>query len=136
MRDSLYDDVGARFSLAPAIRTAAATVNGTAVDTVGTKNNFRVGMVVVVAGAITDGTHTIGLEDSANGTTGWTAVAAELLEGTPPVLTTAEANSVARLAFSRTRRYVRVTVTTASATVGGTVGAAVLLAAGSGRPVT
>jgi hypothetical protein len=136
MRDSLYDDVAARFALAPANRLAAATVNGASVDTAGAKNFFRVGMVVVLAGAVTDGTHTIAIEDSDTGSGGWAPIAAGNLEGTPPAITSAQANTTARVAFSGHRRYVRVSVTTASATVGGTVGAVILLSAGSGRPVT
>jgi hypothetical protein len=136
MRDSLYDDVAARLALAPAVRTAAATVNGPSIDIAGTRNFFRVGMFVVTAGAITDGTHTIVLEDSDTGSGGWAPIAAGNLEGSPPVLATAQANSVARVAFANTRRYVRCSLTTAGATVGGTVSAVCLLSAGSGRPVT
>jgi hypothetical protein len=139
MRDSLYDDTAARLSLSPAVRSANGAVNGTAVDMAGTRQNFRVAMLVAVSGAITDGTHTVSLQDSDDGTTGWEDVPAEHRQGDFPAFTTANANTTARVGYSGRRRFVRAVVTTADAPatpVGGTVGAIVLLSQGSGDPVT
>lgn len=139
MRDSMYDDTAARLSLPPAVRSANGTVNGTAVDMAGTRNNFRVAMMVVLAGAVTDGTHTVSLEESADGTTGWTAVDAANREGTFPAITSASPNSIYRVGYSGNKRFIRASITTSGAPgtpVGGTVSAVILLAQGSGRPIT
>lgn len=140
MRDSMYDDTAARPSLAPAVRAANGTVTGTAVDMQGSRNYFRVAMMVVMAGAITDGTHTVTLQDSDDGTTGWVDVPSEGREGSFPVFATGQANTVARVGYLGRKRYVRASITTSGAPgtpVGGTIGAVVLLSSGSGKnPVT
>lgn len=131
MRDSMYDDTAVRVSLVPAVLTDG-TVNGTAVDTVGAGNFFRSAMLVVVGGEIEDGTHTVTLQDSDNGTD-FTAVAAGLVQGSLVAVST---DSVQRQAYLGLRRYLRASVVTASATSGGTVTAVILLSQGSGAPVT
>lgn len=131
MRDSMYDDTAARLTLATALRTNG-TVNGTAVDTVGTGNYFRSAMLLVVGGTITDGTHTVALQDSDDGST-FTAVPADQVQGSLVAVT---ANSVQRLAYLGAKRYLRAVVVTSGATTGGTTSAVILLAQGSGAPVT
>lgn len=138
MRDSMYDDTAVRVSLAPAVRSANATVSGTSVDMAGNRNNFRVAMMVVIAGAVTDGTHTVSLEESDNGTTGWTAVAAENREGSFPAITSASPNTIYKVGYNGNKRHIRASITTTGAPgtpVGGTVSAIILLSQGSGRPV-
>jgi hypothetical protein len=139
MRDSMQDDTAARLTLATGLRTNG-TVNGTAVDSVGTGNNFRSAMLLVIAGAVTDGTHTVTLQDSDDGTT-FAAVAADQVQGTLAAVTagggaTSGPNSVQRQSYLGSKRYLRASVTTASATTGGTTTAVILLAQGSGAPVT
>jgi hypothetical protein len=137
----MYDDTAARPSLSPAARPNNGAVDGTSVDMQGTRNYFRVAMLIVVAGAITDGTHTVELQDSDDGTTGWTTVPADAREGAFPVLTTADANTVRRVGYLGRRRFVRARITTTNAPattpVGGVIGAAILLREGRGQsPVT
>lgn len=132
MRDSMYDDTAARLTIAAAVRTNS-TVNGTAVDTAGTGNFFRSAMLVVVGGTITDGTQTVTLQDSDDGSTGWTAVDASLVQGALVAVTT---GSVQRQAYIGNKRYLRASVVVAGATTGGTIAAIILLAQGSGAPVT
>jgi len=135
MRDSLYDDVTARQTLAPAVRTNG-TVTGTAVDTQGSRNFFRVAMLVVSAGVITDGTQTVTIEDSDDGTTNWQPFAGQV-QGSVPQLATAQQNATYRVALDTIpRRYLRAKVVVAGATTGGAVAATFILAGGSGRPVT
>jgi hypothetical protein len=135
MRDSLYDDVTARVTLPPAVRTNG-TVNGTAVDTQGSRNFFRVAMLLVTAGVITDGTQTVQLQDSDDGTTNWQNFAGAT-QGSIPVLGTPQGNATYRLAIDGIpRRYLRANVTVAGATTGGAVSAVIVLASGSGRAVT
>lgn len=141
LRDSMYDDTGARPSLSPAARATNGAVNGAAVDMQGTRNWFRVAMMLVVAGTITDGTHTISLQDSDDGATGWVDVPADAREGAFPALTTADSNTVRRVGYLGRRRYVRAVITTTNAPattpVGGIIGAAILLRGGRGQsPVT
>lgn len=131
MRDSMWDDTAVRVSLPPAARTTAATVNGTAVDTRGNNNFFQQAMVVAVAGTVTDGTHTVKVQDSDDGTTGWADVPASAVQGS---LTQLASNTVQRLAIDQiTRRYLRCVVTTGGTpTTGGVVGAVIVLRGDSG----
>jgi hypothetical protein len=135
VRDTMQDDTSARPSIAPLLRSANATVNGTGVDLQGTGNFFRTAMLLVIAGAITDGTHTFKLQESDDNTS-FTDVAAGDLQGTLTAVTTANANTVQRQSYTGSKRYLRASVTTAGATTGGTFGAVILLAQGSGQPVT
>lgn len=139
MRDSMFDDHSVRVTLLPAVRSANGTVNGTAVDMAGANNFFRSAMLAVVSGTITDGTHTIALQHSDDGSTGWTNVSAAEREGTIPALTTANDDTVYRQGYVGTKRYLRATITTSAAPAtpaGGIVGVVVVLSQGSGRPVS
>jgi hypothetical protein len=135
VRDSMYDDTAVRISLPIAARTTNTTVNGTTVDLAGSGNFFRSVMAVGISAAITDGTHTIVLEDSDNGTA-WTPVDSQYLQGTLTAFTTASANTAQRQAYTGEKRYIRAKVTSATVTTGGTVGVIFLLSSGSGQPVT
>jgi len=140
VRDSMQDDTSARISVQVASRTANATVNGTGVDMAGTGNFFRSAMLLVVAGGITDGTHTFVLQESDDNTS-FTNVAAGDLQGTLAALSsgggaTSGPNTVQRQSYTGSKRYLRATVTTAGATTGGTFGAVILMNQGSGQPVT
>ena len=135
MKDSMQDDTSARSSIPPLLRSANATVNGTGVDMTGTGNYFRAAMLLVHAGAITDGTHTFVLQESDDNSS-FTNVAAADLQGTLTAVTTANANSVQRQSYLGSKRYLRASVTTASATTGGNFAAVILMSSGSGQPVT
>jgi hypothetical protein len=118
----MYDDTAARQTLAPAVRTNG-TVTGNAIDARG----YQVAMVIVSAGAITDGTQTIAVQDSDDGSTNWQPYAGQT-QGSVPTLATAQQNAVYRLALDTIpRRYLRVNITVAGATTGGAVGATILL---------
>lgn len=116
MRDSMWDDTGVQVTLAPAARSAAGAVNGTAVDLGQGGEFYRDVLFAVITGAITDATHTITFQGSDDGTTGWTALDASGIQGSVPVLGPANSNQVHRVAWDGgNKRYVR-----AVATVGGT----------------
>lgn len=113
-------------SLAPAARTASA--NGADVD----RQGFESVELLLLTGVVTDGTHTITLEESdVGGGSGYTAVAAgDYIGGTTSlVLTTAagDDNTVGRLGYAGTKRYVRAVVVASGTTTGGIYGAAILL---------
>jgi hypothetical protein len=135
VRRSVYTNVTPRASLAIASRTANATVNGTAVDRNVGGNMHRTAMVVVHTGTITDGTHTIEVQDSDDGTT-FTAVADAFLQGTEPAIGVADDDKLFVIGYIGVRRYLRVSVTTAGATGGGTLGAVVLLGEPRRGPVS
>lgn len=136
-KSTLYNDVLARASLPVAVRTAAATVNGTGVDKAdpsGGYDGFTTCVMVAVAGTITDGTHTIVLQDSDDNAT-FAAAAATDIQGGPIAWTTANANNVAEIGYTGGKRYVRASVTTAGATSGGTFGAIFILGGETSTPV-
>lgn len=131
----MQDDTAARLSIPPLLRSANTTVNGTGVDLAGTGNFFRAAMLLVIAGAITDGTHTYKLQESDDNSS-FTDVAAGDLQGALTAVTTAGANAVQRQSYTGSKRYLRAVVTTASATTGGNTAAVIIMSEGSGQPVT
>lgn len=123
-RRSVYTNVTARQSLAPAARTA--TANGTGVDRNVGADMHRTAMVVVSTGTITDGTHTIEVQDSDDNST-FTAVADQFLQGTEPAIGVADDDTVFFIGYIGVRRYLRAVTTVSGATTGGVYGALVLL---------
>lgn len=135
-RSPLYEDVLARLSLPLALR-ANVTANGTSVDKAdpaGGHDGFTSALIVVIAGTITDGTHTVTVQDSDDGTS-FAAAAAGDVRGGPVALTSANSNTIAELGYDGPKRYVRASVTGTGATTGGTVGAVVVLGGETSRPV-
>lgn len=107
------------------------TNEGTTVDTAVFKNNFRDVLFVVNAELSGDaGTHTFSIEESANDSD-WSAVAASRIQGTVPVITTANDNAVHFFGCRPTLRYVRLVNTSASASTGLDVAAVAVLGSGS-----
>lgn len=112
MRD-LSHNISPALALPPAARTA--TANGTAVDLLG----FGTAAVLVAFGAWTDGTHTPKLQESDNGSSGWTDVAAIDLAGSLSAVSAAPGgNTVQRVSYIGNKRYIRPVLTVASATTG------------------
>ncbi len=105
-------------TLAPAARTASA--NGTGVDLAG----YESATVVVVTGTITDGTHTIEVQDSDDDST-YTAVDDGLLIGTEPAIGVADDNKVYEIGYRGAKRYLRAATTVSGATTGGVYGATI-----------
>ncbi len=115
----LYNEISIAQSLGPAARTASA--NGTGVDLQG----FDAAVVVVETGTITDGTHTIAIEESSDNVT-FTAVAGADLQGAVPAIGAVNDNVVYEIGYLGTKRYIRATVTVAGATTGGVYAAHVV----------
>ncbi len=134
MRDSLYDEVLAREALPVLLRTANATVNGTTVDKSVFNNMFKVVSFVVQAGTLVDGTTTITMEDSDNGSS-WATADSSYVQGTLPVIASTADNAIYEFAYLGPKRYVRIVATQASATSGGTMGAIALLGQARRTPV-
>ena len=106
----MYNNIDVAQSLAPA--TYTASTNGSSVDLQG----YQAATVVVSAGTITDGTHAIEVQESTDGST-FTAVASSDLQGTEP--TALASNTVYRIGYMGTARYIRVVTTVTGATSGG-----------------
>lgn len=102
------------------------TETGDAVDRA-VNGGMQDGVLIVVAGTVTDGDHAVALEESDDGSTEWTAVPDTQLEGELPTLASTESGSVVEVGFRSTKRYVRAAVTTSESETGGVVGALIAL---------
>lgn len=112
MRD-FARNISPALSLPPAARNA--TANGTAVDLLG----FGTAAVLVTFGAWTDGTHTPKLQESDNGTSGWTDVASIDMAGSfSAVSSAAGQNAVQRASYIGNKRFIRPVLTLSGATTG------------------
>lgn len=115
-------------SVAPGAKTSA-TVTGTAVDLRG----YGSATVLVTAGAHTDGTHSITIQDSTASNAGFSTVAADKILGS--TVTIDDATSASRayaFGYLGEKRFLRVYGTIANATTGAVWGATIL----RGDPVT
>ena len=130
---TLYDEARARRTISPATR-ANGTVNGAAVDLGATGSESA--LVVVITGTVTDGTHTVAVEDSADGTSGWAAVPAGRLQGSPPAIVATDDDTQFEIGVVPIRQFLRVSVVTTGATTGGIVGAIVVAGQPGATPVS
>lgn len=125
MRD-LKNNLAVDQSISPAAKTADAT--GTGVDLQG----FDAAMVLIHPGTISDGTHTPKLQESDDNST-FTDVASDDLEGSFENIAT---DTIQRVGYKGTSRYVRVHVAVSGATTGGTYGAAIVKGKAATVPVS
>lgn len=129
MRTTVYSNALVQQSVTQAGLRTNGTVNGTAVDLwsnpVG-RQQFKSALIVVQTGTITDGTHTVEVQDSDDNST-FTAAADADLQGTEPAIAEANDNTVYEIGYHGVRRYLRVSVVTTGATLGGTFGAVIVL---------
>lgn len=126
MRSSLYNVALAKSTILPAAARATDTTGAT-VDRMTDEGGFRSALVVIHAGTVTDGTHTVELQDSPNDSD-WTAVASEYLQGSEPALTTSNDDQIHEIGYTGHQRYLRVVITvTGSPSTGGIYGATILL---------
>lgn len=133
---TLYNDTLVR----PALPLIAAprtngTVNGTAVDMGVFNNDFRTVMFAIFAGTVTDGTHAVTVEESADGSTAWTAMPADKILGTLPSLVSGSSNLSFQFGvIPQSKQFLRIVVTTSGATTGGIFTAVAVLGAGTFYP--
>lgn len=115
-------------TLPPALRTAAAT--GTAVDLA----TYDAAVVLVHAGAWTDGVHTVEIQESDSSGTGFTPVADADLAGTEPSITSAgTASQIYAIGYKGIKRYLKASITGSGAT-GAVVGVSVIRGKGRVQP--
>lgn len=117
----MKNNIDAVATLAPSARTASA--NGTSVGIA----NYDAAMLLIHPGTITDGTHTPALQESSDGSSGWTAVAAADMIGTLAALAS---NTIQRVGYIGTKPFLRIATTVSGATTGGVYGASIV----RGRP--
>lgn len=134
MRQSFFNNCLAVATLLPSTRDASA--NGTTVDRMSPKlSNFRSAMLVVLAGTVTDGTHVVKLQESANGTD-WTDAPASKLQGPAVSITSATDERVFEVGYLGSARYLRAALTVSgSPATGGLIGAVLLLGDARRTPI-
>lgn len=138
MRWTVYNHVKAVASLNVATISSNTTSNGTAVDLDQSGQDFRVVTMVAIAGTMTDGTYAFKVQESADGSTGWTDVPAARLQGSNPSIAASEDNVVKEVGVipePGTARFLRAVVTSTGVTTGGVVGAILLLGGANKAPV-
>ena len=121
MRRDLDKEISVGISIVSALKTT--TANGTGVDLLG----FSQAAAVSVAGAITDGTHALKLQDSDDNST-WADVASEQLSGAFTNLTSSAGGSAAQeVGYLGSKRYLRAVATvTGSPSTGGIYGVVIV----------
>lgn len=134
MRDTLYTQALAREALPSAGARTNGTVNGTSVDTGVFGNDFRSVLLVVQTGTITDGSHAITVQDSADGSS-WATADSALIQGSLPTIVAADDGAVFQFGYLANRQYVRLVATTSGATTGGVFSAVAVLYDASSTPV-
>jgi hypothetical protein len=127
-RIDLENQIAVAQSIAPAA-ARTATVTGTGVDLANTSQ----AVVVVSVGAITDGTHTLSIEESDSLGSGYSAVAAADLSETPGALV---ASTPVKIGYRGMKQYIRAKVTvTGSPGTGGFYDAVVVTRGARKQPV-
>jgi hypothetical protein len=131
---NLYTQTLAVTALASATLDDGAN-NGATVDLGVNGNDFRDVLFVISTGTITDGSHAVTVQESANGTD-WVPVPSNRILGSLPTIVAADDDKLFQVgARAGTARYVRLLVTTSGATDGGVVSAVAILGSGSNNPV-
>ena len=133
MAKTVYSNNLAVSALPYAASSSNEATNGTTVDLALYKNNFRSVMFVVNAHTITDGTHTVTVQESANNSD-WAAVATARVQGTLPEIGADDDNTVHSFGVVPNQRYVRIVVTDADSSSGGAISAVAVIGAGSDNP--
>lgn len=117
--DAAYKSTFVRKSFAPIVRTNGSNIYGTAVDTA-EKGGCDSVVAFVMPGTITDGTHTLTIQESDDGSTGWSAIPGGRVYGTPaPGLTSASGTTPYEWGITPAKRYLSFVLTVTGATTGG-----------------
>lgn len=126
----LYNNFKAVQSLKPATRTSSE--NGDGVDLQG----FHAAMIVIDAGAWTDGTHVFEIQESSDDSN-YSAVTAGDLQGAEPTISSdAGDDQIYRLGYKGSKRYLRVAVTVSGVTSGAVYGASIVVGHPRKAPVS
>lgn len=135
MRESVYSRVKAVRAVNVTAVTANGNTDGVAVGLDQSGADFRVASVVALAGTVTDGTYTVVPQESADGSTGWTNVPAARLQGSAVLTASNGVAEVGVIPDPGVASFLRVRITAASVTTGGSVSAVLLLGSPGSTPV-
>jgi hypothetical protein len=135
MRRSLYAQVKAVRAVNSTAVSGNGNTDGTAVGLDQAGADFRTASVVLLAGVLTDGTYTAVPQESANGSTGWTNVPADRLQGSAVVDASHEVAELGVIPDPGVAPFLRVRVTATAVTTGGSVAAVLLLGSPSSTPI-
>lgn len=127
MRESLYRKIKHVNGMTSASISSNTATNGASIDLAQTtRGDWRTCLFLVTGGTITDGTYTLSLEDSDNGSA-WSAVSGSEKVAGPSATITATAGT-AEIEYTGNRRYCRLVVTSTGVTTGGAISARAVLA--------
>jgi hypothetical protein len=131
---STYDEIVVKKSLSPIARTDG-TANGTSVDRI-VSGGTGDAVLLVTTGVITDGSHAVKAQESDDGSTGWTDVASENIQGSMPTVVAANDDVVFEVGLRPTKRYLRAVATSTGSTTGGVFACAFILGRSRAVPVS
>jgi hypothetical protein len=131
---STYDDIVVKRSLSPVARTDG-TANGVSVDRL-VSGGTGDAVLLVSTGTITDGSHAITVQESADGSTGWANVAAANIQGSLPTVVAANDDTMFEVGVRPTLRYVRAVATSTGSTTGGVFACAFILGGPRTKPIS
>lgn len=134
MRRSIYNSVRAVLSKSVAAITTDTTTNTTGVDMSQYQNYARAASVLLISGAITDGTYAFEVQESDNNSD-WTAVPAGNLQGSLSNWTGSNDNVVQECGVTLNKRYLRVAITSSSTSSGGIIGCVILVGDARRKPI-
>lgn len=135
MRESVYGRVLSVRAMNVTSVADDANTDGVTINLDQTGRDFRVLSFVLMAGAVTDGVFTAVPQESADGSTGWTDVPADRLQGAAVVDAANEVAEIGVVPNPGVARYVRLRVVSTETTSGGSVSAIALLGSPSSTPI-
>lgn len=135
MRESIYNHIKAVSALAPTAISTNGHHEGTSISLDQNNADFRVASLVVQAATITDGTYTVVPQESATGSGGWENVPASRVQGSAVIDATGQIGEVGIIPNPALFPHLRVRITAATVTTGGTVAAIMLLGSPSSTPI-
>lgn len=125
----LKNNLSVKNALDAATIATDTTTNGIAVDTQG----YEGGVMMLRVGTLTDGTYTLGVEESDASGSGYSTIPAARIVGTPIAL--AAANDQDAIGFISNKQFVRATILSASTTSGADITASCALGMPNQGPV-
>lgn len=132
MEYDLHNSVLQRAAVPTTAIAADGDTDGGAIDTLG----YESVEFIALSGTLTDGTYTLGIEESNTGAFAGeeNVVDAELVLGAPVVFAAADDDTALRIGTIAKKRYVRLVITAATVTTGGTISAVAVLSNAHTRP--
>lgn len=132
---SVYNSVLAQPAIAQGAAFTTGVHTGLAVDCGLFGNMFRSVQFVISAQTITDGTHTVTVQECATSGGTYTLVDAARTQGPALALVAANSNNLFAVGVHHTLRFVQLVITSAGTTTGGVFSAVALGGAGGKGPV-